>query len=50
MTPDLGPPIAIVDAEADLLPLVISSPHSGQIYPPSLLSETRHRFPASAPA
>jgi N-formylglutamate amidohydrolase len=41
MTPDLGPPIAIVDAEADLLPLVISSPHSGQIYPPSLLSETR---------
>jgi N-formylglutamate amidohydrolase len=41
MTADLGPPIAIVDAEADLLPLVISSPHSGQIYPPSLLSETR---------
>jgi N-formylglutamate amidohydrolase len=41
MTPDLGPPIAIVDAEADLLPLVISSPHSGQIYPPSLLSEAR---------
>jgi N-formylglutamate amidohydrolase len=39
MTPELGPPIAIVDAEADLLPLVISSPHSGQIYPPSLLSE-----------
>ena len=41
MTADLGPPIAIVDAEADLLPLVISSPHSGQIYPPSLLSEAR---------
>jgi N-formylglutamate amidohydrolase len=41
MTPDLGPPIAIVDSEADLLPLVISSPHSGQIYPPCLLSEAR---------
>jgi N-formylglutamate amidohydrolase len=41
MTPDLGPPIAIVEAEVDLLPLVISSPHSGQIYPPSLLSEIR---------
>jgi N-formylglutamate amidohydrolase len=41
MTLDLGPPIAIVEAEADLLPLVISSPHSGQIYPPSLLSEIR---------
>ncbi|HEX5079861.1 MAG TPA: N-formylglutamate amidohydrolase [Geminicoccaceae bacterium] len=41
MTPDLGPPIAIVDAETDLLPLVISSPHSGKIYPPSLLSEVR---------
>ncbi len=41
MTPDLGPPIAIVDAEADLLPLVISSPHSGQIYPPCLLSDAR---------
>jgi len=41
MTADLGPPIAIVDAEADLVPLVISSPHSGQIYPPSLLSEAR---------
>ena len=40
-TADLGPPIAIVDAEADLLPLVISSPHSGQIYPPGLLSEAR---------
>ena len=41
MTPDLGPPIAIVEAEADPLPLVISSPHSGHLYPPSLLSETR---------
>lgn len=39
MIPDLGPPIAIIDAEADLLPLVISSPHSGQFYPASLLSE-----------
>jgi len=41
MTPDLGPPIAIIDADTDLVPLVISSPHSGEIYPPSLLSETR---------
>jgi len=41
MTPDLGPPIAIVEAEADLLPLVISSPHSGQIYPQSLLRQAR---------
>ena len=41
MTPDLGPPIAIIDADADLVPLVISSPHSGRIYPPSLLSLTR---------
>jgi N-formylglutamate amidohydrolase len=40
-TADLGPPVAIVDAEADLLPLVISSPHSGRIYPPGLLRETR---------
>jgi len=38
---DLGPPIAIVDADADLMPLVISSPHSGEIYPPSLLSGVR---------
>ena len=41
MTPELGPPIAIIDADTDLVPLVISSPHSGEIYPPSLLSETR---------
>lgn len=41
MTPNLGPPITIVDAEADLVPLVISSPHSGEIYPPSLLSQAR---------
>ncbi len=40
-TADLGPPVAIVEAEADLLPLVISSPHSGHIYPPGLLRETR---------
>ena len=41
MTPDLGPPIAVAEAEVDLVPLVISSPHSGQIYPPSLLSDIR---------
>lgn len=41
MTTDLGPPIAVVAAEAASVPLVVSSPHSGQIYPPSLLNEVR---------
>jgi N-formylglutamate amidohydrolase len=41
MTPDLGPPVAVVGAERPSVPVVISSPHSGQIYPSSLLSTVR---------
>lgn len=37
MTPELGPPVDVLQPEANPVPLVISSPHSGQIYPPSLL-------------
>lgn len=38
MTPELGPPIEVVPPHAARVPLVVSSPHSGQIYPPDLLS------------
>jgi N-formylglutamate amidohydrolase len=41
MTPELGPPIEVLQPDAGALPLVISSPHSGQIYPPSMLQELR---------
>ena len=41
MTPDLGPPIDLLQPRAGWAPLVISSPHSGQIYPPSLLVSLR---------
>lgn len=41
MTPDLGPPIEVLHPETGALPLVVSSPHSGRIYPPSLLGELR---------
>ncbi|MGH6943020.1 MAG: N-formylglutamate amidohydrolase [Geminicoccaceae bacterium] len=41
MTPELGPPIDLLQPETGAVPLVISSPHSGQIYPPSLLGEVR---------
>lgn len=41
MTPELSPPIEVLHPDAGTLPLVISSPHSGQIYPPSLLGELR---------
>lgn len=41
MTPELGPPIEVLQPETGSAPLVISSPHSGEIYPPSLLSEVR---------
>jgi N-formylglutamate amidohydrolase len=41
MTPELGPPIEILYPQTGSIPLVLSSPHSGQIYPPGLLSEVR---------
>jgi N-formylglutamate amidohydrolase len=41
MTSELDPPIEVLHPDAGALPLVISSPHSGQIYPASLLSELR---------
>jgi N-formylglutamate amidohydrolase len=41
MTPELDPPIVVLHPDAGALPLVISSPHSGQIYPPSLLRQLR---------
>lgn len=39
MTPELGPPVDVLQPEAADLPLVVSSPHSGHIYPPSLLDK-----------
>jgi N-formylglutamate amidohydrolase len=41
MTPDLGPPVDVLRPEAALIPLVVSSPHSGHIYPPSLLDKVK---------
>jgi N-formylglutamate amidohydrolase len=41
MTPELGPPIAILPPQGRPVPLVVSSPHSGQIYPHSLLRAVR---------
>jgi N-formylglutamate amidohydrolase len=41
MSPELGPPIEVLQPDAGALPLVISSPHSGQIYPPSMVRELR---------
>ena len=38
MNPELGPPIEVIYPEGGLAPLVVSSPHSGWIYPPSLLA------------
>lgn len=37
MTTDLGPPIEILAPDALALPVVVSSPHSGHVYPRSLL-------------
>jgi N-formylglutamate amidohydrolase len=39
MTTELGPPFEVLHPETGSAPLVISSPHSGEIYPPSLLRE-----------
>jgi len=41
MTPELGPPFEVLHPETGSAPLVLSSPHSGDIYPPSLLREIR---------
>ena len=41
MTPELGPPIEVLQPETGSAPLVISSPHSGDIYPASLLRAIR---------
>jgi len=41
MTTELGSPIDIVQPTRGSVPLVLSSPHSGQIYPPCLLRDVR---------
>lgn len=41
MTTELGSPIDIVHPERGAVPVVLSSPHSGQIYPPCLLRDVR---------
>ena len=41
MTSELGSPIEIVRPTGRSAPVVLSSPHSGQIYPPCLLRDTR---------
>jgi N-formylglutamate amidohydrolase len=41
MTPELGPPFEVLRPETGTAPLVLSSPHSGEIYPPSLLKSVR---------
>jgi N-formylglutamate amidohydrolase len=44
MTPELGPPFEVLRPETGSAPLVLSSPHSGDIYPASLLKTLRlHR-------
>ena len=41
MTTELGPPFEVLRPESGSAPLVLSSPHSGEIYPPSMLSAIR---------
>lgn len=41
MTAELGSPIDIVQPKRGSVPVVLSSPHSGQIYPPCLLRDAR---------
>ncbi len=41
MTAELGSPIEIVLPERGSVPVVVSSPHSGQLYPPNLLRDVR---------
>jgi N-formylglutamate amidohydrolase len=44
MTSELGPPFEVLQPETGSVPLVLSSPHSGEVYPPSLLSAIRIQF------
>jgi N-formylglutamate amidohydrolase len=39
MTNEFGPPVEVDHPEGALCPIVVSSPHSGRIYPPSLLAD-----------
>jgi N-formylglutamate amidohydrolase len=41
MTPEFGPPIEVLHPDSGTLPLVISSPHSGRLYPATMLGELR---------
>ncbi len=41
MTPEFGPPIDIILPTRGVVPLIVSSPHSGQIYPESMLRAVR---------
>lgn len=41
MTSELGSPIELIRPAATSAPVVLSSPHSGQLYPPSVLRTTR---------
>lgn len=41
MTTELGSPINIVQSKRGSTPVVVSSPHSGQVYPPCLLRNVR---------
>jgi N-formylglutamate amidohydrolase len=41
MTTELGPPFEVLQPECGSAPLVLSSPHSGEIYPPSMLNAIR---------
>lgn len=39
MVQELSPPVDVLDPTCPLVPIVVSSPHSGQIYPPSLIEQ-----------
>lgn len=41
MTSELGSPIEIIRPSRGSVPVILSSPHSGQIYPPCLLRDVR---------
>lgn len=39
MVQELSPPVDILDPRCPVVPIVVSSPHSGRIYPPCLLDQ-----------